>query len=108
MAGLSLHQAGFYSWVSAAVIFLAVIFFGDFKIQSSAFCQKPIGENISLNTYFRCGEHGPSPTPREATGVEDLVEKLMRVRTENCMKMIYKKNCAKVMRDELNASKIVR
>ena len=71
-------------------------------------CPKSIGENISLNTYFRCGEHGPSPTPREATGVEDLVEKLMRVRTENCLKTIYKKNCAKVMRDELNASKIVR
>ena len=60
-------------------------------------------------TYFRCGKPGPSQTPREeATGVEDLVEKLMRVRTENCLKMIYKKNCAKVMRDELNASKIVR
>ena len=57
----------------------------------------------------RCGKHGPSPTPREeATGVEDLVERLMRVRTENCLKMIYKKNCAKVMRDELNASKIIR
>ena len=71
-------------------------------------CTKSIGENISLNTSFRCGEHGPSPSPREATGVEDLVEKLMRVRAENCLKMIYKKNCAKVMRDELNASKIVR
>ena len=71
-------------------------------------CTKSIGENISLNTYFRCGEHGPSPIPREATGVEDLVEDLMRVRTENCLKMTYKKNCAKVMRDELNASKIVR
>ena len=60
-------------------------------------------------TYFRCGKPGPSQTPREeATGVEDLVEKLMRVRTENCLNMIYKKNCAKVMQDELNASKIVR
>ena len=56
----------------------------------------------------RCGERGPSPTPREETGVEDLVENLMRVRTENCLKKIYKKNCAKVMRDELNASKVVR
>ena len=72
---------------------------------SDIISKKSSDGNIFLD---RCGKHGPSPTPREVTGVEDLVEKLMRVRAENCLKMIYKKNCAKVMRDELNASRIVR
>ena len=41
-------------------------------------------------------------------GIEEIVGKLMRVRTENCLKKIYRKNCAKVMKDKLDADGIVR
>ena len=37
-----------------------------------------------------------------------MVEKLIRIRTENCLKKIYRKNCAKVMKEKLDANGIVR